>query len=390
MASLTGQDATSEVDNALVELMPPDILNTRRIVNHVVRSDGKIALAVDSRTVVESTFGFDQNPDSFFRIRETGGAGTTWAVFIRGTSVDATIPDRDVPDYTKIFTVVSGEVGDELKLRDRIIQELNADPAFKNTVFLKARKASDRAIVHISSDAFSTSGEFYERPLAGDFAVTIGGAPGDGVVVIGFDNLISRSKPVTIARDLDSPHALGLFGITGQVFVTAKELSDLFIDEAKNGGSVDMLVNGSGTPVNFIIPASATTDIFVEELIFDSGGNGIKFGQFFSKSGAGGLTNGIEVTIQSDNVQTVFPILKTTEDFKNKWAALSGTGAAFRIDVQSGKDEVLAILSFKNPFVMRVAGSFTTDDFIQVKVQDNISSGLARFNFRAKGFQKEP
>ena len=80
----------------------------------------------------------------------------------------------------------------------------------------------------IFSTSFSASGEFYERPLAGDFAVTIGGAPGDGVVVVGFDNVISRSKPVTITRDFDSPHRLGLFGITGGVNVVSKQLADLF------------------------------------------------------------------------------------------------------------------------------------------------------------------
>jgi hypothetical protein len=390
MASLTGQDATSEVDNALVEIQPPDILNVRRTVNHVVRSDGKIALAVDSRTVVESTFGFDQNPDSYLRIIETGGAGTTWTIDIAATSADPTTPDRDVPAYQKIFTVVAGEVGDEMKLRDRIIQELNADTTFKNTVFLKARKASDRAIVHISSEAFSTSGEFYERPLAGDFAVTIGGAPGDGVVVVGFDNLISRSKPVTIARDLDSPHALGLFGITGSVNVTAKDLSDLFIEPASLDGlgvTFDMGVNGSGTPQEFIVPASSTTDIFVEELRIFGQGNGIQFKGWLTSNSP--LINGLKIEIKSDNVTTVLPLLFTTADIKNKFSF--GDGASgFKLDLASGRDEFIGVFTFGNPFIMRVQGSFTIDDFIKITVQDNLSSTQAELEFFAKGFEKEP
>ena len=375
-------------DNDSTKLKGLDALAVERDVQTKVRSDGLTALVTDATVVVESTFGFDQNPDSFFRIVNTGLAGTTWDITIAGTSNDSSVPDRDLPSYTKQFTVQIGEQGDEIKFRDRIIQELNADTTFRQTCLLKAQKATDRAVVHIFSEAFSASGEFYERPNAGDFSVVIGGTPGDGVVVIGFDNLISRSKPVTISRDFDSPHRLGLFGITGNVNVTPKELADIFIAEAQNGGSSDMRVDGSGTPVDFNINASNSTDLFIEELIFDGQGNGIKFGNFLSKNNA--LTNGVEITIKSDNLTTTFPVIKTTEGFKNKWSALGGRGANFRVDVQAGADEMLAILTFDNPFIIRVAGTFTTDDFIRVRIRDDLTSQIARFNFRAKGFEKEP
>lgn len=394
-AKVTSATGTTEYNQRLYTeniVAGLDALAAFRRVNTKVRSDGLNALATDATVVVESTFGFDQNPDSFFRIVDTGGAGTTWTIDIAGTSNDPSAPDRDLPSYSKVFTVQVSEEGDEIAFRDRIIQELNADTVFRNDVILKAQKATDRAIVHIYSEAFSASGEFYERPLAGDFDVTIGGTPGDGVVVIGFDNLISRSKPVTISRDFDSPHRLGLFGITGNVRVEAKELADLFVQDATDDGTPagdpDMLVNGSVTPQDFFINASPTTDLFIENLIFDGQGNGIKFGQFLSKNTS--LTNGVEVTIKSDNVETTFPLLLSTEDFKNKWAALGGDGANFRVDVQAGKDEMLAILAFNNPFIMRVQGTFSTDDFIRVRIQDNISSQIRRFNFRAKGFEKEP
>ena len=362
-----------------------DALDAERIVNTKVRSDGLTALVTDATVLVESTYGFDQQPDAYFQIINTGAEGDTWTVYIAGTSVDPSSPDSDLPAYTKIFTVLAGEVGDEIKLRDRIIQELNADTVFKNTVFLKAQRATDRAIVHIQSLKFSVSGDFYERPLAGDFDVTV---TGSAVRVLGFDNLISRSKPVSISRDRDSPHRLGLFGVTGTVSVSQKELADLFVQEAMNGGSSEMTVNGSGTPVNFRIEASTTTDLFIENLIFDGQGNGIKFGQFLSQNS--GLTNGLLITIKSEDITTTFPVIKKTEDFKNKFAALSGDGANFRLDVQAGKDEMLAILKFNNPFLIHVAGSYSTDDYIEVRVRDNLSSGIARLNFRAKGFEKEP
>ena len=383
-------------------ILGEDDLAVARRAQVVVRTDGKKALAVDSRTVVESTFGFDQQPDSFFRIIDTGGAGTTWTVFVEGTSVDASAPDRDVPSYTKVFTVLAGEVGDEIELRDRMITELNADTAFKDDSLLKAEKATDRAIVHIFSTALSTTGEFYERPLAGDFNVTIGGAPGDGVRVVGFDNFISRSKPVTISKDFDSPHALGQFGVVGDVNISFKDLDDLFVQYATDDGTPipdaggtgdeDLLVDGSVTTQEFTVPASITTDLFINAMIFRCQGNGIKLNNFFAKAGAGGLTNGVTVTIKSDNITTAFLPLRTTADFKNRWAALSGTMATWELSTEASADEGTAILSFANPFIIKVAGAFGVgnDDFIRVDINDDITSGNAKFDFLVRGFEKEP
>lgn len=374
------------------EIAGTDPLNAYRKVATKVRTDGLTALVTDATVVVESTFGFDQQPDSFFRIVNTGGAGTTWTIYIGPTNNDPSTPDRDLPSYTKIFTVQVSEVGNELAFRDRIVQELNQDPIFKNSVYLKAQRVTDRATVHIYSTKYSASGEFYERPNVGDFNVTIGGVPGNGQVVIGFDNLISRSKPVTIATDRDSPHRLGLFGITGSVRVTAQELADLYIqevtDDGTTTGSSDLRVNASlANPQSFYIASELEKDLFVENLIFDAQANGIKFGKFLAQNSP--LNNGIIVEIKSDDQITQFPLIHTTEDFKNKWAALSGSGAAFRIDVQAGSDELLAILSFPNPFIVRASGTFSTDDYVKVVIRDNTSQNTARLKFRVKGFERE-
>jgi len=371
-------------------LVGKDSLAQDRKIQSVVRGDGITAMPIDGTVTVTSTFGFDQQPDSFFRIINTGGAGTTWTIDIGATTNDPSTPDRDIPAYQKIFTVVAGEVGDEIKLRDRIIQELNADSVFKTNSFLKAGKASDRAIVHIYSEAISLSGEFYERPLSGDFAVTIGGSPGDGVVVVGFDNLISRSKPVSITRDFDSPHRLGLFGITGDINVTPKQLSDLFIEPATLDGLgvvTDMGVNGAGTPKEFLINASATTDVFIEEIRLFGQGNGIQFKNWMSSNQP--LTNGLQIEIQSDNITTQLPILKTTADIKNKFSF--GQGATgFALDIASGRDDVIGVFTFANPFILRVAGTFTNDDHISITINDNMTSTQAEIEFWAKGFEKDP
>jgi len=371
-------------------LIGKDGSNVDRAVQTKVRSDGLTALVTDATVIVETTFGQDQQPDSFFKIVDTGGAGTTWTLDIAGTSVDPSAPDRDLPAYQKIFTVLAGEVGDEILFRNRIIQELNADIVFRQTVFLKAEKATDRGIIHIYSEKFSLSGEFFERPLSGDFNMGVAGTPGDGVVVLGFDNLISRPKPVSITKDFDSPHRLGLFGITGSVLVSAKELSDLFIGQASLDGLgviTDMGVNGSGTPQEFIIPASANTDLFIEELRIFGQGNGLQFKNWLA--GNQPLSNGLAIQIQSDNIITTLPMLKTTADIKNKFAF--GQGATgFALDIASGRDDVIGVFTFANPFILRVQGTFTTDDHVKITINDNITSTQSELEFWAKGFEKEP
>lgn len=365
-----------------------DTLGNLRRVNTVVRGDGVVAMPIDGTVIVESTFGADPLPDTYFKIINTGAAGDTWTITVQGTSNDPSAPDRDMPLFTKVFTIVAGEVGDEVKFRDRVVSELNLDTAFKTDSLLKAQSVTDRGIIHISSTAFSLSGEFYERPNVNDFTVAI---TGTAVAVVGFDNLISRSKPVVLDRDPNNPHRSGVFGISGSVFITAKDLDDLFISEAYNATyGVDLLQDGSGTPIDFDIDASTNTDIFIQTMIFSGQANGIKFGNFLAKNTT--LTTGVGVEIKSDNIVTTFPALKSTEDFKNRWAALSGRGSNFRIDVQAGKDEMLAILTFENPFILKVSGTFGVgnDDYIKVTINDDISTGNSRFDFAARGFEKEP
>lgn len=375
-----------KVGRLLARIAGLDNLGTERAVQTKVRGDGLVAMVTDATVVVESTFGTVDRPFSFFTIIKTGAAGDTITVSIAATLTDTTSPDLDAPAYTKIFTVLAGEVGDEPTLTKRIITELNSDTAFRTASFLKATRATDRNVVIIRSDKFSQSGEFYERPLAGDFSVV---TTGTATVIVGFDNLISRSIPVVINPDIDSGHRLGRFGISGAVTVTANQLSDLFIATAKNGASSDLRVNGSVTPVVFSIPAQ-TTQIFVEAMWFHGQGNGIQFGRFLSQNSP--ITNGVNVTIKSDNIITVFENLKTTEDFKNKWAAYSTDLSGWDLSPQAGRDELCAMFRFPNPFILKETGAFGAgnDDYIKVTINDNLTASISAFEFRAKGFEKEP
>jgi hypothetical protein len=383
-------NGTKSIANT-AEISGSDSLAAYRKVNTKVRSDGLTALATDATVVVESTFGFDQNPDSYFRIINTGGAGTTWTIDIAGTTNDPSTPDRDLPAYQKVFTVQVGEVGDELAFRDRMITELNQDLAFKDDILFKAQKATDRAVVHVYSTAFSASGEFYERPNAGDFAVTIGGTPGDGITVVGFDNITSRSKPVTITRDFDSPHRLGLFGITGDVNVVSKQLSDLFIERASRDGlgvDFEMAQNFGGGGAEFDIVAEVDKAIFIQELRFYGQGNGIKFGNFLNLNSS--LSNGILIEIKSENNITTLPLIKSTEDFKNKFSFASGANG-FALDIASGRDDFVAVFNFNNPFLIEESGAHGAgnDDYIKIFIQDNLNQ-VGSLEFIAKGFEKDP
>lgn len=377
-----------KIVRGIVQIGGFDNLAAFRRVQTKVRGDGLVALVTDATVVVESTFGTVDRPFSFWTIIKTGATGDTHTFTLKATTSDSTSPDIDAPLYTKVFTVLAGEVGDEPALTKRIITELNLDTTFRTSAFCKAIRATDRNTVIIRSDKFSQSGEFWERPLAGDFAVV---TTGTAQVVVGFDNFISRSIPVVINPDLDSGHRLGRFGISGAVTVTATALSDLFTAEAMLGGSSLLLVNGSVTDQIFTVPAQVT-QIFVEHMWFHGQGNGIQFGRFISQNNPLAVGDGVLVTIKSDNIITIFPEIRSTEDFKNKWAALSGDGGNYRPDPQAGRDEFLAINSFSNPFLMRETGAFGAgnDDYIEIRIRANLTSNIIDFRFRTKGFEKEP
>lgn len=376
-----------------------EIVNNKlriKATSHIVGSDGTIAdveliagknkLLTDATVTVEEVFGQDPFPDSYFTITNSGAQNDTIRLQVAATAGDTSTPDRDVAAIDLTYTLVAADVGDELKLRDNIVVYLNGQSSFKNA-FLKAQKVKDLAAVHITSTKRSMDGEFYERPNANDFQVT---ATGTTTVSAGFNNLVSRGKSTSLARDPDSPHRLGILGISGSVITTPGSITDLYIENAKNAESADMRVNGSlATPIVFTVPLDSVKSTFVQELRFYGGGNGIKFEQFLSKTGSG-LTNGVKIEIKSNDETTALPLIKTTEDFKNKFSfGGGGPGASFRIDIQAGADQMCASFIPEVPFVLKKTGSFTTDDYLKVSIQDDLTAGLAEFELIVRGFLRE-
>lgn len=365
-------------DNSYVEIRGADNLHSA----DVVLEGGQHKLVTKATVVVESVFGADPLADSWFRITNTGAINDTIRVQVAATAGDPTTPDRDAPAADVTITVTASEVGDELKLRDKIITSLNANANFLSS--LKATKVKDNAIVHVSS---KYRGEFWERTGASDFLVTTSGA---ATVVVGFSDLKLRGKPTELSRSSDDPRQ-GILGFSGSATITPGSVSDIFIENFKNAGSMDMRVNGSVTPVVFVIPLDAIKSIFVEEISFYGGGNGIQFGKHISQSGTG-LTNGVLVEIKSNNETVTLPLLKKTEDYKNKFAfGGGGRGTTFRIDIQSGADQFVATFIPSSPFVLKKIGEFGSgnDDYVKITIQDNLTSGITQYEAIAKGFYRE-
>jgi hypothetical protein len=343
-------------------------------------------LAVDANiSSVNVPFGRDMRPDNYTRVNDTGAEGDTLTLTIKGTNVDPSTPDDDVPDYIKVFTVQAGEVGDEAAFVQRIITELNADVVFRQTVFLKAQRVKDRRIFHIFSTKFSGALEFWERPNAGDYDVVTTGSMD---VFEPDTRLVSRSKETSLTADPENPHIVGRQGFTGDVTVTSGAIADLYQENAKNLGSSDLRVDGSVTPVDFTIDCDPDDDIFIEEIRFHTNCNGLKRSTFLCLNQP--LTNGIYLEVRSDERVTAWPVFKSTSDFADLFAR--GTGQNWIYEDVSGTDGMRATLTLNNPFPIRVCGAFgaNPDDYILVRVQDDIDSGLVEFAFTGFGFTKEP
>ena len=309
---------------------------------------GTNRLATDAVVTVVSQLGFDDIADTWFAIgdfddstgADAASAGDTIRVQIAAGDDATRYPAIDVT-----YTITSGDLSasfPEVTIAKNVAAALNANGTFND--LWTASTVKDNGIVHVSS---KLKGEMGERPNTNDFTVT----PTGGVTVtVGFTTIERRNKTTSLRRDLEDPR-IGILGISGSVEVTPGALGDIFIENAKNGSSANLLVNGSSTPVDFTINSQANKDIFIQEIRFYGGGNGIKFGQILSKNTT--LTNGIQVTIQSDEASLTLPLIKKTEDFKNKFAFGQAAGGQFRIDVQSGADQFLASFSFATPFPIR-------------------------------------
>jgi hypothetical protein len=134
--------------------------------------------------------------------------------------------------------------------------------------------------------------------------------------------------------------------------------------QVQNAGSPNLRVDGSGTPVNFDVPADGTDDIWVDEIRITMTANpvdtdGAHFGPVTT------LTNGLRIQVRSNGVTTDLVNMKLTEDF----LAYSSREAS-RIDRSGSKDTLVAGWCLGG-IVKLLNGS---GDFVRVTVRDNLTS----------------
>lgn len=360
-----------------------DISDANGPVDTFVDGAGKTRLGVDAQVnvTVNELLGKDPLPDTYLDVTAAGAIGDTVRVQVAGINKDTTTPDRDYPAVDVTSTLTATEAGDEIALAELIVSDLNADTNFQNAELIAAAITKGRrAIVHITvtEESFSLEGEFSERPTAGDVSVSVTGTT---TVTLAFDTIISRGKVVSLARDPENPHRLGILGIAGSVSALPGNIGNLFEEKAKNGSSSDLLVDGT-TPVTFTVSASADNDIFIESLHFYSVAAGtMKYLQFLAKNVP--LTNGVLVKITSSGgaQKTLFP-LKVTEDFENLFATDPSTSSLTQLPSANN----LSAVRRPSGVILLQKGS---SDKIEVVIQDDLSAGVAStFEFFARGFVK--
>lgn len=349
---------------------------------------GKNRLLTDTNiSSVNIPQGQDPVPDTFFTVLTAGAVSDTVRVQIAATVNDSTSPDSDLPAVDVTYVLVAEDVGDEHKLAENIVEALEADGNFQ-TAFLEADviEGGQRPIIHLSSSEFSLTGEFHERPNFGDVAVTVTGST---TINIDSDNqkLVSRAKPTSLARDPDNPHRLGIIGISGTVKSIADEVDELIELFAEDGGgSNDLTINGSGTPVEFTIDAEAAggrVRVIEAIKVYGSDGN-IKVGNSNFLGLNSPISNGLEIQVTKDSTTTVFRNVKTTSDFL---ARLSSSPSNSLIIPSSGVDYINCTFDLVSRNIQLKLEPGTTDQ-IKIIVQDNLSSVNELF-LVAEGFLEE-
>jgi hypothetical protein len=139
--------------------------------------------------------------------------------------------------------------------------------------------------------------------------------------------------------------------------------SALVLEFAKNGGSEDLLVNGSVTPVNFDIGPTTTDEVWsLREILLTFAADDFSFdGDSFGPVTK--LTNGVDIEIIKDGVTTSVFMVHQNEDF------LRVPGRTPLVNNTGPKDVLGAAIAFQG-LVLEEA----TSDLVRVKVQDNLTS----------------
>lgn len=356
--------------------------SSESISPQVILDGGVNKLAVLATTVVEQVFGQDPNATTYFffgnTLADANGIGNS------GDTVRTQIPAAVSPLNTLYpavdvtTTVTPACVADSRP--ERCVALDHCDDLNNNANFTAAQwrcdVIKDFGAVHISSKLFNEWGQRTTWTVTCSGTTICNEAEAD---------INRRGKPTELSR---SPNDLrqGVLAIQGSVTTIPTAIGDKFSSYLLNGGSSNMLVDGSVTPVDFEVVAdtggiTAKTRL-IENIRCFGGGSNIKFGQFLSKSG-GPLTNGILISLISAGETFTFEPIKSSESWKNIFSTVPGTD--FRLDIQSGSDQFIAQFRPPIPFQLEPNSS----DKVQAQVRDNLTSGIQQLECYVFGFEIE-
>lgn len=333
--------------------------------------DGAPSLRTFGVQAIESLKGFDPIADVWFYFGTendssgAGGIGDTVRVQIAASTDNPT----DFPAIDETYTLVAEDVDDEEALATNVAAYLNSTSPFN--ILWRAQKVSNSGVVYITA---RKPGSQFERPNTNDFQVT---TTGTTVVTIAFDKIIRRNKVTSLARDPADPRQ-GILGIQGSVVQTEGDVTNRFQEVFPN-----LNIDGSITPVDFRIEADPTEVKFISSVAISGRDNGIQFANFLGLNGA--LTNGIQLSFKSNDFSAMREPIKSTDDLLDLHAEDPDN---FVVYFASGADKFTAVLEFGAPLEIRPQGEFTTDDFLQIRVRDNLTT-VNQLRAIITGFNRE-
>jgi hypothetical protein len=172
---------------------------------------------------------------------------------------------------------------------------------------------------------------------------------------------MAASIPVALASDQSAL----------QVTVGAAASTGAITELLLNTGSPDMVVNGSGTPVDFVLNADATDDIVLTgvRLVFSASFFNFDGGTF--GKGGGTLSNGVDINIVANDgtFTDTLATLTVNEDFLRL--------IQFSVSQAGATDVMAATLPFGGRVVL-VGGS---SDKVAVQIKDNLAAGARGISY---------
>lgn len=189
---------------------------------------------------------------------------------------------------------------------------------------------------------------------------------------------IEPGDRVTVTDDPTTPAIKRLNVQTiGSVTISAGPAAaqDIFESYLLDGTSPDMIVNGSGTPVEFEVLPDPTDDIILSEIRFvfsaqSMGWDGTSFGK------GSGLSTGILIQTQLDEVltPTSLAVIQLNEQFLE-----FATTAGINVAQMQATGSTALVASFQFNGTERLVAAST--DFVRVTIQDNLTPGALGVNY---------